>query len=68
MVLSNNSSVDVRIADVDGTRTVYINGTLENGTTAADPSAPESLSVTKFHLDGYWIGCVLAVSVIILIF
>ena len=68
LVLSNNSSVDVRIADVDGTRTVYINGTLENGTTAADPSAQESLSVTKFHLGGYWIVCVLVVSVIILIF
>ncbi|KAN0080457.1 hypothetical protein V8E54_003661 [Elaphomyces granulatus] len=62
-VLASNSSTDVRIVDANGTRTIYINGTLENGTTAADPSLSGSLSVNQFHLSGYWVVLILAVSV-----
>ncbi|OXV10069.1 hypothetical protein Egran_02164 [Elaphomyces granulatus] len=65
-VLASNSSTDVRIVDANGTRTIYINGTLENGTTAADPSLSGSLSVNQFHLSGYWVVLILAVSVFLI--
>lgn len=43
-----------RVANVNGTETIYINGTLPNGTTASTSGAPAS-AVTLAHLSGYWV-------------
>ncbi|KAH8431192.1 uncharacterized protein LDX57_008851 [Aspergillus melleus] len=50
-----NSSA-VRVAEVNGTKTIYINGTLPNGTTVDDPSADEAASAATKMLEssGYW--------------
>lgn len=50
-----NSSV-ARVANVNGTEKIYINGTLPNGTTVADPSASSaSVGVSLLQASGYWI-------------
>jgi hypothetical protein len=46
-----------RVVDVNGTEKIYINGTLPNGTTAADSSssgAPASVQ-TLLNASGYWV-------------
>ncbi|KAL1981693.1 hypothetical protein VTN96DRAFT_2307 [Rasamsonia emersonii] len=48
-----NSSV-VWIATVNGTRTIFINGTLANGTTAADPSVSAAPAVRIMRWSRYW--------------
>lgn len=61
-----NSSL-VRVVEVNGTKTIYINGTLPNGTTAPDPSAASSASgpaVAFLHLSGYWSMVALVVTAV----
>ncbi|CAG8059226.1 unnamed protein product [Penicillium nalgiovense] len=52
-----NSSL-VRVVDVNGTQTIYINGTLANGTTAPDESSNTSSAsgpvAMVLHASGYW--------------
>ncbi|KAF9882839.1 hypothetical protein FE257_004970 [Aspergillus nanangensis] len=48
-----NSSI-VKIAEVNGTETIYINGTLPNGTTVADPSASSASTMSAVEFSGYW--------------
>ncbi|KAJ5810542.1 uncharacterized protein N7503_002760 [Penicillium pulvis] len=48
-----NNSV-VRVATVNGTEKIYINGTLANGTTAADSSAASGAMATMLQASGYW--------------
>ncbi|KAL1963243.1 hypothetical protein VTN77DRAFT_8568 [Rasamsonia byssochlamydoides] len=49
-----NSSV-VRIATVNGTQTIFINGTLANGTTAANPALSAAPAVPIMRWSGYWV-------------
>ncbi|CAG8065508.1 unnamed protein product [Penicillium nalgiovense] len=53
-----NSSL-VRVVDVNGTQTIYINGTLANGTTAPDESSNTSSAsgpvAMVLHASGYWV-------------
>ncbi|KAK2740450.1 hypothetical protein FQN57_006077 [Myotisia sp. PD_48] len=54
--LPRNSSI-ITVANVNGTTTIFINGTLPNGTTAPDPSIPEptsNLGPRFLRLSGYW--------------
>ncbi|KAJ5935695.1 hypothetical protein N7466_005242 [Penicillium verhagenii] len=48
-----NSSV-VTVAKVNDTEKIYINGTLANGTTAADSSAASGAMATMLQASGYW--------------
>ena len=48
-----NSSV-AKIVEVNGTETIYINGTLPNGTTVADSSAPSGGARAGVQISGYW--------------
>ncbi|KAL7657669.1 hypothetical protein M752DRAFT_18919 [Aspergillus phoenicis ATCC 13157] len=54
-----NTSV-AKVVDVNGTESIYINGTLANGTTAADSAA------THFgvHGSGYWIMVAVVVGIV----
>lgn len=56
-----------RVADVNGTRTLIINGTLPNGTTAAGGSvSATSTAVARAVLEnsGYWVmGAIVVYSV-----
>jgi hypothetical protein len=60
-----NQSV-VTVADINGTSTILINGTLPNGTTAAggtdSPNGAPGLA-----LKGYWVMAVLVVCTVFLI-
>ncbi|KOC17207.1 conserved glycine-rich protein [Aspergillus flavus AF70] len=57
-----NSSV-AKIVEVNGTETIYINGTLPNGTTVADSSAPSGAR-TGIQTSGYWPMVALVASTI----
>ncbi|BAE64383.1 unnamed protein product [Aspergillus oryzae RIB40] len=57
-----NSSV-AKIVEVNGTETIYINGTLPNGTTVADSSAPSDAR-TGIQTSGYWPMVALVASTI----
>ena len=59
-----NSST-VTVAEVNGTKSIYINGTLPNGTTVDDPSAEESSAATKLReASGYWMMAALVVGTV----
>jgi hypothetical protein len=62
-----NSSV-VRVVKVNGTETIYINGTLPNGTTEADSSlntsAASPMMTTLLHASGYWVTVALVVTAV----
>ncbi|CAI7638976.1 unnamed protein product [Penicillium glandicola] len=62
-----NSSV-VRVVDVNGTQTIYINGTLANGTTAADGSSTTSSAsgpvAMVLHASGYWVTVAVVVAAV----
>jgi hypothetical protein len=61
-----NSSV-VRVVKENGTETIYINGTLPNGTTAAGGStsaAPGSFVTTLQHATGFWVPVALMVTAV----
>jgi hypothetical protein len=63
-----NSSI-VRVADVNGTQTIYINGTLPNGTTADDGSSTSSSSASGpvamvLHASGYWVTVAVVVAAV----
>ncbi|CAL5869332.1 uncharacterized protein PFLUO_LOCUS3561 [Penicillium psychrofluorescens] len=45
------NSTNVRVVDVNGTETIYINGTLPNGTTATNGASPAG--TVPAHLGGY---------------
>lgn len=66
--LPSNSST-VRVADVNGTRTIIINGTLPNGTTAADPSIEENSSIPReiLNFSGYWLMITLVIASVTLV-
>ncbi|PGH16930.1 hypothetical protein AJ80_04998 [Polytolypa hystricis UAMH7299] len=56
---------DVVVATVNDTLGIYINGTLPNGTTAADPSITDSAShpmAPILRLSGYWVMAALVVA------
>lgn len=54
------NSSNVSIVNVNGTETAYINGTLDNGTTASDPNAASAAtSVMAMHISGYLVTSVL---------
>ncbi|KAE8417032.1 hypothetical protein BDV36DRAFT_296485 [Aspergillus pseudocaelatus] len=58
-----NSSV-AKIVEVNGTETIYINGTLPNGTTVADSSTPSGAARTGVQISGYWPMVALVASTI----
>ncbi|KNG90281.1 conserved glycine-rich protein [Aspergillus nomiae NRRL 13137] len=58
-----NSSV-AKIVKVNGTETIYINGTLPNGTTVADASTPSGAARTGIQISGYWSMVALVASTI----
>ncbi|EKV11349.1 putative glycine-rich protein [Penicillium digitatum] len=63
-----NSSL-VRVVDVNGTQTIYINGTLANGTTAADESSTGTSSASGpvamvLHASGYWVTVAVVVAAV----
>lgn len=70
--LPANSSI-VRVADVNGTTTIIINGTLPNGTTAADPSIEESFEDSSsmprelLKFSGYWLMISLVIASVALL-
>lgn len=49
-----NSSM-VQVATVNGTKGIFVNGTLTNGTTAADPSLSIAPVITAMSWSGYWV-------------
>lgn len=65
---------NVRVAEVNGTEKIFINGTLPNGTTADEssssdnPKGPTAVStapgpvVALLHASGYWVMVVLVIS------
>lgn len=57
-----NSSV-VEVVKVNGTETIYINGTLPNGTTVADQSSSSDATQIVIQASGYWL-MVLAVGTV----
>ncbi|KAI9753572.1 MAG: hypothetical protein M4579_005090 [Chaenotheca gracillima] len=64
----------VRVGDVNGTRTIVLNGTLPNGTTASggtDPSSADedTSSATRFVLEsaGWWVSAAAVASIIFLV-
>ncbi|ODH50510.1 hypothetical protein GX48_03328 [Paracoccidioides brasiliensis] len=69
--LPKNTSTIV-VATVNGTRTIYVNGTLANGTTSSDPSIKDSSSSftsppVLSMLSGYWVMASLFVATVTLI-
>jgi hypothetical protein len=50
----------VKIVTINGKKTIFINGTLDNGTTAADPSASAASTVEKSHLWKYLVTIAVA--------
>ncbi|KAA8645549.1 hypothetical protein EYZ11_006766 [Aspergillus tanneri] len=54
----SNSSM-VKVVEVNSTRTIYINGTLPNGTTVDDPSTTEASGAPIIQAGGYWMMAVL---------
>jgi hypothetical protein len=66
--LPRNSEV-VRVALVNGTTRIYVNGTLPNGTTAPDPSITEDAAVSGklLKLSGYWAMAALSVAAVTLL-
>jgi hypothetical protein len=62
-----NSSL-VRVVDVNGTQTIYINGTLANGTTAPDRSTSTSSAsgpvAMVLHASGYWVTVAVVVAAV----
>lgn len=55
----------VRVVDVNGTEKIYINGTLPNGTTAADPSASSAtVGATLLQASGYWVMAAVVASAV----
>jgi len=56
-----NQSI-ITVADINGTSTILINGTLPNGTTAAGGTESPNLAASTVKLSGYWlmvalVGC-----------
>ncbi|KAK2821814.1 hypothetical protein FQN49_007645, partial [Arthroderma sp. PD_2] len=63
-----------RVAEVNGTTTIFINGTLENGTTAPDPNAGDSDSGSFsmsppriLRISGYWPMAFMVLSAVLLL-
>lgn len=64
--LPRNNSI-LKVAKVNGTKTMFINGTLSNDTTApgtsgSSPTVP--LPVTILNLSGYWVMVAVVVGTI----
>ncbi|KAG2419832.1 hypothetical protein HFD88_004629 [Aspergillus terreus] len=57
------NSSDVRVVNVNGTETIYINGTLPNGTTLQDPNA-SSASNHAAEAAGYWMMVAVVVGTV----
>lgn len=57
------NSSDVRVVNVNGTETIYINGTLPNGTTLRDPNA-SSASNHAAEAAGYWMMVAVVVGTV----
>ena len=56
-----NKSI-ITVADINGTSTILINGTLPNGTTAAGGTDSPNIAASTVKLSGYWlmvalVGC-----------
>ncbi|OJJ54028.1 hypothetical protein ASPSYDRAFT_93793 [Aspergillus sydowii CBS 593.65] len=49
-----NGSI-VRVADVNGTQTIVINGTLPNGTTVDEAAVDSAAAMSVIQASGYWI-------------
>jgi hypothetical protein len=60
-----NSST-VRVVDVNGTQTIYINGTLPNGTTAGSDatSAASGPLAIILNASGYWVTVAVVVTAV----
>lgn len=58
-----NTSV-VTVANVNGTEKIYINGTLANGTTAADSSAAPGAMGNLLHSSGHWVTIALVAAMV----
>jgi len=57
---------NTRVVNVNGTEKIYINGTLANGTTAADGSSSGALTSvqTLLHVSGYWVTAALVATAV----
>lgn len=67
--LPRNSSI-VTVANVNGTTTIFINGTLPNGTTAPDPnytSTATALVPHLLYLSGYWPMVAIVLGTVVLL-
>lgn len=53
----------VRVAEVNGTEKIFINGTLPNGTTRANPNATGS-GATIAQTSGYWVMAAVVVGAV----
>lgn len=64
-----SASPIVRVAEVNGTTSIFINGTLDNGTTAPDPNAPElSMAPPRLlRISGYWPMAFMVLSAVLLL-
>ncbi|KAL4770942.1 hypothetical protein BDW60DRAFT_70420 [Aspergillus nidulans var. acristatus] len=56
-----NGSI-VRVTDVNGTQTIAINGTLQNGTTADEDTVDSAAALTVMQASGYWVMAAVAFS------
>ncbi|KAI9744536.1 MAG: hypothetical protein M1818_002065 [Claussenomyces sp. TS43310] len=54
----------VKVADYKGTNTIFVNGSLANGTTAA--SAGSTLQSGLMHIIGYWMMAALVAAIVML--
>lgn len=54
---------DVQVVNMNGTETIYVNGTLANGTTAA-ASAASTTRMPALHLSGYLVTVALVVAAV----
>lgn len=56
----------IALATVNGTQGIYVNGTLSNDTTAADPSIA-SAAVQMVNLSGYWVMVAVVLATVSLV-
>ncbi|DAA79828.1 TPA_exp: Conserved glycine-rich protein [Trichophyton benhamiae CBS 112371] len=64
-----SASPIVRVADANGTTSIFINGTLENGTTAPDDNPQtESMAPPRvLKISGYWLMAFMVFSAVLLL-
>lgn len=61
------NTTNARVVNVNGTEKIYINGTLANGTTAADTSGAPAPVMTLMHASGYWLTFAIVAATVTMI-